>query len=390
MIQQIVGLLLGEWTTSALSILAFLLSLFSLIGCDLVRLNFSAINDLGIFFKQPSWFGIGLINHQNFDENKNSIMWEHNATCYNYDDLGIEMFRSSNLPSSLQMCAIACVLSIIVFFMVVAILCMKKSCFAARIFTILASLTSALLQLIAFLHAFSSTGGGVCDPSTYGNNWYESFPPFEYPKVRYMKFFSGCTMGATAQTLAASIAFQLLTLVWLSVNFVLAKKAEARAAEEVNEMKIAEKNTKDEQQMAFIDDGLPDEPEITYPVSTSRSRKVDIEEGVPVSPSGESSDMTEEVEGPDEEVVPLTTADDKEDEAAAAEEVDESNDIKEKEDVVDAQPKEEEEPKDDEAEQVAEAEEEEEVYSLYTTDVRAQAEATVGSVKIASMKSGRF
>lgn len=396
----IMGVLFGEWATAVLSLIPFFLSLFTLIGCDYVRLHFAALNDSGIYFTNPSWFGIGFINHQDYVTNKNSFSWELNATCSNYDDIGKDIFRSSNLSGSLMLTALATIMAVIVFATIIVLVCIKKSCFFGRLFNCTLSLTSAVLQIGAIFHAFASSGGGVCDESKYGNNFYGTYSPFEYPKLTYMKFFSKCTMGATGRIAIAAAILQCFTFIWLCLNAVAAKnKASADTApvEVQKGRSIPQQVNKDEQKVAFIDDAGAEEPNVIYPASPPQSTDDDIEAGmVDHPPSPESSDITEEfIEGSAvEEIVPLTTVDAPEGEGEEDEKVeeveevtkDDGEDVEEVSEDDDGEPKE----ADNEVDQDQEAEEEEDIFSLHTTDVRKEAEVTVGNVNITSMKSGRF
>jgi len=236
----------GDWVAALWAIVAFLLSLFTFFGCDYVRLNFDAINDSGVYFQQPSWFGLGLSYHQNFDENKNSIIWEHNATCYNYDDLAISMFRSTSLSNAFQFTAIATVMNAILILLICVVICSKRQCYVGRILNCSASLASTLLQIFAYLSIFSASNGGVCDPSTYGNNWYTKFSPFRYPNTAYMKFFTECTTGATSKIALGSIVCQSLTLLWMCINLFILLRTNASTEEKEKEEDIVKKKYADD------------------------------------------------------------------------------------------------------------------------------------------------
>jgi hypothetical protein len=462
---MICGIIWSELTTTLFSLLAFILSLFALIGCDYVRLNFASINDENRYFKQPSWFGLGVMNHQNYDEGKNSYIWNHNSTCYNYDDLATDMFKSTNLSGAFNLAIVATVISLIVLFMSAAMICIKqRDWYFFRCTACVLSLVTAILQIAVRFITFNNANGGVCDPVTYGGDsgggggWYASYPPFEYSNVRYMRYFSECTAGSTSSIALSSIVFQVMTTLWVIVNITRRVRSSQSASSSSSSSPLDEHKpikvpttdddgppstiTKDiPKELAFVDDGdaeegmvqhpptythtdddgvikqpLVEKPSIDEKKGTVRDRVRDIEAGVDVGvdgnqevvphPESEETDavisaMTsadvEDIKN-DDELEPLTAAVAKED---VIEEVDEEEGVEaeveaeaevtqvaEGTDVV-AQEEEELEIADKE-EDDAEGEEEEEDFSLYTTDVRKEGEATVGNVKIASMKSGRF
>jgi hypothetical protein len=410
MLKEICYFVGGEWPTLVFSLIASILSLFTITGCDYVRLNFASINDANRYFKDPSYFGLGFANLQNFDENKNSYKWELNSTCYSYDDLSLEMFGSSSLKSAFTPATAATVLSIIVIIVAIVTKWFKnKGCYPLRVLNIILSLISAILQIVALQIAFSTNSGGVCDPSTYGDNWYVKYDKFEYLKLRYMKFFSECTLGKTGEIALVCIVFQFITTVWMCLNYCLKKK-------EISSMDSAgadEMNKSDDKVDIYHQDRdvfLPQKDPPTPP-----PKEIDIEKGN-IQPA-----LSEELKPPAEEMIPLTKEDsnvengdevekvenseeadnvEKDDEVEIVEKDDEIENV-EKDDEIDNVKK------NDEIENVESGEEddlpplverkmvvdeggEEEDVSLYTTDVRKEGEATVGSVKIASMKSGRF
>lgn len=409
MIKKTCGMIFGEWSTILFSFMATILSILVPLGCDYVRLHFAAINDSNIYFKDPSWFGIGLLYHQNFDENKSSSEWIHNATCYSYDALSLEMFRSSSLESALRPAIGGAALSILVFVIVVLATCIKRGCFVLRLCNMFFSFLSAMFQLSAFLMAFGDSPGKVCDVDHY-RNWYDTYSNFEYPDVRYMKFFKECTTGSTGQIALASISLQFITLLWMIMNIFAKKIALANEIEDANNMKpiksvdkpgldvipIESITTGNPQQVEFLDDQNAIESEILVPSPPLKKEK-DIEAGpVPFVGSEETEPAVEEVDesvgSPNEETIPLTTPAAKEEEIVAEkvedtmEELDDLPPLVQKKSV-DFQ---DEVGLDEEGEESQNQNVAEDAVSLKTTDVRKEGEATVGTVKIASMQSGRF
>jgi hypothetical protein len=208
--------------TILLSCGATVLSFFTLFGCDYVRLNFAALSDKFDFFTEPSWFGLGFLTHQNFDEGKNILTWNLSPKCYFYDEVGVDMFRSSSLGSGsvLAICSTGCSTAVLLL-TILTLFYTGRKCVAIHAMTILLSILSVVYQLIVIVLAFDDENGGVCDPSSYGDNWYDKFPSEKYSNIRYMQFFSECTRGSTFNLAVAAMITESAVAVSIMVSLYL-------------------------------------------------------------------------------------------------------------------------------------------------------------------------
>lgn len=207
-----------------LSFLALNFTIVSFIGCEYVKLHFGPVNDLGIYFQNDEYFGLGLFRHQDFNTNKNSRIWEHDATCYDYTEIGSEMFRSTNLKSASNSFLVAVVFSAATLLVLLSLKYKgaqsKSMSITATVFSVLAF----IFQLVTFMTATKSSADAVCSTDIYFDGWYEKYPPYEYPDVKYMKFFENCTLGSTGKVALAGIIVQAFaTLFILCTTFTEAE-----------------------------------------------------------------------------------------------------------------------------------------------------------------------
>lgn len=273
-----------------LSFLAMNFSIVGLIGCDYVRLNFGPINDRGIYFNNEEFFGLGLFRHEDFDTNKNSRIWEHDGTCYDYDDLDTEMFRASNLSGAAKTFLPGVIFSAIT---LLILLSLKYKGSASKVITIAALFTSALtliFQGVAHADAMKKQDNAICDPEDYGDEWYERFPLHEYPDVSYMKFFEKCTLGSTGKMVVTGILLQAVTFLFIGANgFCCSPKAEEEAMVSATPRVMTKKLVDDEENQNTIqDERSADATFATNPSPKSALAPVEpsvsFEEPAPVAP----------------------------------------------------------------------------------------------------------
>ncbi len=182
---------------------------------EYVKLHFGPINDLGIYFQNDEYFGLGLFRHQDFNTNKNSRIWEHDATCYDYTEMGSEMFRSTNLKSASTSILAAVVFSAAT---LLVLLSLKYKGAQSKSMSITATVLSVLafiFQLVTFMTATKSSADAVCSTDIYFDGWYEKYPPYEYPDMKYMKFFENCTLGSTGKVALAGIIVQAFATLFI-------------------------------------------------------------------------------------------------------------------------------------------------------------------------------
>jgi len=275
-----------------LSFLAMNFSIVGLIGCDYVRLNFGPINERGIYFNNEEFFGLGLFRHEDFDTNKNSRIWEHDGTCYDYDDLDTEMFRASNLSGAAKTFLPGVIFSAIT---LLILLSLKYKGSASKVMTIAALITSALsltFQAVAHVDATKKQNNAICDPEDYGDEWYERFPLYEYPDVSYMKFFEKCTLGSTGKMVVTGILLQAATFLFIGANgFCCSPKAEEEAIVSATPRVMTKKMEDDEENQNTIqDERSADATLTTNPSPKSSPNKSSLapvetfEEPAPVAP----------------------------------------------------------------------------------------------------------
>lgn len=298
-----------------LSFLAMNFSIVGLIGCDYVRLNFGPINDRGIYFNNDEFFGLGLFRHEDFDTNKNSRIWEHDGTCYDYDDLDTEMFRSSNLSGAAKTFLPGVIFSAIT---LLILLSLKYKGSASKVMTVAALATSALsliFQGVAHADAMKKQNNAICDPEDYGDEWYERFPFHEYPDVSYMKFFEKCTLGSTGKMVVTGILLQAITFLFIGVNgFCCSPKREDEAIVSATPRVMTKKLVDDEEnQNAAQDERSADATFATNPSPKSALAPVEpavsFEEPAPVAPLSPVVEPVTSLEAepePEEEVEEVT------------------------------------------------------------------------------------
>ena len=193
-----------------------------------MRLTFGAINDNPDIFPNDEYFGLGLFRHQDFANNKTTSTWDHPGTCYDFTDLDTEMFRSTNVKTAGHLFIPALVLSAVSLFTVLAIKYKSVQSKKMMAFTILATVVSAILQVVVFGVMFHASGNDVCSIDRYAANiddqwaWYIDYPSPLFPYVAYMRFMQGCDLGSTAKIAIAAIFFQFLVSVLALANWVFA------------------------------------------------------------------------------------------------------------------------------------------------------------------------
>jgi ABC-type sugar transport system permease subunit len=339
-IKKVCGYLSGGIPTILLSFVACILSLFTVISCDYVRLNFDSINEFNRVFKDPSWFGLGFLNIQDYDEGKTATYWEHNTTCYTYDELSIEHFRSNSIKTALGFGVTSLIMTFLVFILAAVLMCLKKSKtrLVIRGFGFVLSLLSFIFQLCAFRAVFDDENGGVCDPSSYVY-FYDSYPHLEFPEIRYMRFFKECTRGPGSRIAVAAAIFQIFTTVWLALNMCVTKMGTFEDKEGNIDATKVDKSMYDsvipvedipiiKPKVAFVDNEEVTEQNVKFseppsPPSPLRMPYNGETEKVPSSPNSEKTHPAfEEMEvvesASEEETIPLTIAAVKSEESAQA------------------------------------------------------------------------
>jgi hypothetical protein len=196
----------GESINIASAIVRFSLTYLTFIPIsDYVRLTFGAANDNPDIFPNDEYFGLGLFRHQDFSSNKTASTWEHSGSCYDFTDLDTEMFRSSNVKTAGNLFIPALVLSAVSLLSVLAMKCKGVQSSCMMVFTILATTTSAILQIVVFTVMFRASGRNVCSIDRYAANiddqwaWYIDYPSPLFPYVAYMRFMQGCDLRSTAK-----------------------------------------------------------------------------------------------------------------------------------------------------------------------------------------------
>lgn len=208
----------GSTLTIILSFLAFTFSIVSLVGCEYVKLHFGVTNDRGIYFQNDEWFGLGLFRHQDFSTNKNSHIWEHDKTCYDYNTMEVDMFRSTNLSTAIKLHTATVIFSSAVLLVLLSLKNKRGRGGSSTVVALPISLISSILMTLSFYEALKSHGTAVCSNDNYSSVWYIDYPPTEYPDVSYMKFFQKCTLGSTGKIALTGIFFQALTTLFCSIN----------------------------------------------------------------------------------------------------------------------------------------------------------------------------
>lgn len=201
-----------------LSLISVSLQIAGIVGCDYVRIHFKALNDNGIYFKDDSYVGLGLYNHQVFTE-KNTRDWTFDSTCKKYESLESDMFLEGNLSTtaalSISSIVINGILVIGLLFTGISLLrgiVLFEGEIAWAIFTIVISILSATalaLQAVAVDKIHDE--GGICDRDSYfPDEWNVKFPFQLYPSYAYFKYFHECKVGSDGNHAKMSIIFSTL------------------------------------------------------------------------------------------------------------------------------------------------------------------------------------
>ncbi len=247
---------LGSCSSIILSAIALAISVaFSIrstSGCDFIRLHFEALNDNGIYFnKDESYIGLGFFYHQPLD-NRNSIDWINDHTCYEYDEVSTGMFlqEGNNFQSmktflrSSRIVNIAVIMVILVMGIVsIGVRVRNKNANATctkvaknrndikkipmgeveggvlspaqqtctlpgvssqRLLSVLGhGIVLGMIGTALHLHTLALSKldeeGGICDRNTYfPDGWYDKYPLQYYRDYAYFKFFHDCEMGEDA------------------------------------------------------------------------------------------------------------------------------------------------------------------------------------------------
>ncbi len=241
-------------------------SIRSTYGCDFIRLHFEALNDNGIYFnKDESYIGLGFSYHQPLD-NRNSIDWINDYTCYEYDEVSTGMFLQNNnfltmktyLRSSCNV-NIAAIMMILVMG-IIGLRFRSKNANVAKVSktyvknipmgeneggssptpkkSALSSVSSILLYVFGrgivlvmigtamrlHIHALSALDeeGGICDRNTYfPNGWYDKYPLQYYRDYAYFKFFHECEIGEDAMHSITAKNWEIAAFVMSSVSLFM-------------------------------------------------------------------------------------------------------------------------------------------------------------------------
>ena len=195
---------------------------------------------------------------------------------------------------------------------------------------------------------FGENSGGVCDPSSYGDNWYKRFPWQDYREVEYMKYFSECTVGSTfylsLAVMITELAVTASIVVGLYLNYKSRKEAESKTTREIS--------------FPLVNDETNKVEENTSPLIKNQEIDIDVEAG----PNENQPDIS----------LSSTSNQDKieNDDDVSYDEEESLGNVEDKigkEDDIEIAPD-----------------------NISSGDTKKEAEASVGTVKMFSMKSGRF
>ncbi len=260
--------------STALTALALALSIAfsarSTSGCDFIQLHFKALNDNGIYFnKDECYIGLGFSFHQQLD-NKSSVDWINDDTCYEYDEVSTGMFLNEGgnfhamkklLQSSRTVDILAMTLLLVMgLFSLLRNAIEKMSNNQVHLEKIpmredednkddteapalspvrhTPSMGSLLLPLLGHviilamiiiaMHLHSTAlsklndEGGICDHNTYfPDGWYDKYPLQYYRDYAYFKFFHECEMGEDGMHSITSKKWQIVAIATSCVSLFM-------------------------------------------------------------------------------------------------------------------------------------------------------------------------
>lgn len=256
------------------SFLSLNLGIASFLGCDYVRMNFGPINDTTKLFPNDEWFGLGLFRMQDYSTNKSSLVWEHENTCYDYDDAGKEMFASNTIKNAGNLFVTSVILSAVALIALLASVYKGGASKSAIVISAIAAGISAILQAVIFSMIFSGVGDDVCSKSRY-DTWYDDYPSVDYPKINYVRFFTECTLGTTGKLAVAGFVFQFIAALFAALNYKFATSADHTIVSAIPPVDPMMKNevAYDEIQTMEKDDDLSLDTESKVPPSPFKPAK---------------------------------------------------------------------------------------------------------------------
>lgn len=252
---------------------------YTLDGCDFIQLHFKSLNERNIYFNNVggssgggddiAMIGLGLRSHEPFTD-KNSYDWINNSTClpYDRDDVIVvdeykegshttntkhdanEMFYEEMELSqaeglfTLSFILLHVAVSVIglnVLFSPIIMSTTTRTSSTTTTKTLpstsspsLSSLYNMIYNIILYSamiivlisgsiqhYAYHTLDEGkidICNRDRYfPTKWYETYPLYEYPEYKYMKFFAECKLGDTSMHALNSIIYQYIVGIWLGV-----------------------------------------------------------------------------------------------------------------------------------------------------------------------------